>query len=1225
MANLVANVTISGNTLILAASSNVQYINAASSNIFTFAAGIATVNKFPAVAAGRFHTAVLLTDGTVKTVGGNNNGQLGLGDTTTRVVPVTVSGIAGATAVACGGYNTAVLLADGTVRSFGRNLQGQLGINVTGGSRETPVQVFGISSSAVAVAGGVFHTAVILADGTVRTFGFNNNGQLGVNDNTSRQTPVQVFGISSSATAVACGAYFTAVILADGTVRTFGRSNSGQLGVNDTLTRQTPVQVFGISSSATAVACGFAHTAILLSDGTVRTFGSNNNGQLGVNDTTTRQTPVTVLNVTSAIAIAAGTYHTVVLLADGTVRTFGINTNGQLGVNDTTTRQTPVQVFGISSSAVAIAAGSFVYNTAILLADGTIRTFGDNTYGQLGLGDTASRLTPVQVVSALSYGGSFKIAGGYFYTAVVMSDGTVRTVGKNDHGQLGIDVSGGTRQTPVQVFGISSSAVAVACGLYNTAVLLVDGTVRTFGNNTHGQLGINVAGGSRQTPVQVFGISSSATAVADGGYMTAVLLADGTIRTFGRNQYGQLGINITGGSRQTPVQVFGISSSATAVTGGRHHTVVLLADGTVRTFGENSFGRLGIDVNGGTRQTPVTVLNITSAIAVACGSGGYHTAVLLADGTVRTFGRNSTGQLGVNDTTSRQTPVQVFEISSSATAVACGEYHTAVLLADGTVRTFGSNGLGRLGVNDTTSRLTPVQVFGISSSATAVACGGVHTAVLLADGTVRTFGYNNNGQLGDNTTVDKSTPVQVVNIINAGTVVSVLAYLTSAQTPFTFNGPVFTTNLGLGRVPDISYQLDLSSDGARKLQSSTWTTGSDRRIKSDIQTANLARCAEIVDSLDLKYFEWLSAEHTDKHSLGWIAQDVLTFFPKSVSLTQSGTLALDSDQLVKVLWGALKHTLNEHFAPEVPEVPEVPATTQVPVVSEPVTESLSENTVEVSVVAEPVPEATEVPVVPEVTEPVTEVTEPVPVVTEVPVVPEVTEPVPEVTEVPVVAEPVPEVPVVPEVTEPVPEVTEVPAVTEPVPEVTEPVPEVTEPVPEVTEPVVEVPATTESLSVDPGTEASENLSENTVEVTEVTEPVPEVTEVPVVTEVTEPVPVVTEVPVVPEVTEPVPEVTEPVAEVTEVPVVPEVTEPVPEVTEVPVVTEVTEPVPEVTEVPATSESLSVDPVPEASESLSENTVEVPAVTEPVVVPEVTEVPVVPEVTEVPAVTEPVPE
>ena len=1087
-ANLVANVTISGNTLILAASSNVQYMNAASSNLFTFAAGVATVNKFPAVACGYFYTAVVMSDGTVRTFGRSDFGQLGVNDTTDRLTPVQVFGISSsATAVACGLYNTAVLLVDGTVRTFGNNTHGQLGLgdNV---NRSTPVQVFGISSSATAVADGGYVTAVLLADGTVRTFGRNQYGQLGINiTGGSRQTPVQVFGISSSATAVAGGRNHTVVLLADGTVRTFGRNDNGELGINVAGgSRQTPVQVFGISSSATAVACGSGgyHTAVLLADGTVRTFGRNHFGQLGVNDTTSRQTPVQVFGISSsATAVACGEYHTAVLLADGTVLTFGSNGVGRLGVGDTTNRSTPVQVFGISSSATAVAGGG--NHTIVLLADGTLRTFGLNANGQLGLGDTTSRLTPVQVVSALSYGGSFKIAGGQLHTAVVINDGTVRTFGYNGNGQLGVNDTT-PRSTPVQVWGISSSATAVAGGGVHTAVLLANGTVRTFGDNSSGQLGVNDTT-YRATPVTVLNITS-ATAVACGRYHTAVLLADGTVGTFGLNTNGQLGVGDTT-NRLTPVQVFGISSSATAVACGSYHMVILLADGTVRTFGNNQFGQLGVN-DTVTRYTPVQVWGISSS-ATAIASGTQHTAVLLADGTVRTFGNNQSGRLGIGvNGGTRQTPVQVWGISSSAASVACGWYNTAVLLADGTVRTCGRNDFGQIGVNDVTTRQTPVQVFGISSSAAAVAGGGFHTFVFLEDGTVRTFGRNDFGQIGVNDTTSRLTPVQVLNIYTAGSLASTTFLTGAAQTGFTFNGPVFTTNLGLGRVPDLNYQLDLSSDGARKLQSSTWTTGSDRRIKSDIQTANLARCAEIVDSLDLKYFEWLSASHTDRHSLGWIAQDVQTFFPKSVSLTEAGTLALDSDQLVKVLWGALKHTLNEHFAPEVPVVPEVPSDVpEVPVVPE---------------VTEPVPEVPEVPATSEslsvdpgteasesLSEPVAEPVPEVPVtsetvaeVTEVPEVTEVTEPVPEVTEVPAVAEPVVEVT----------EVTEVPAVAEPVVEVTE----VTE-VPVVAE-VTEVPATTESLSVDPGTEVSESLSEP------VPEPVPEVPGTEAPESLSEPVP-----------------------------------------------------------------------------------------------------------------------
>ncbi len=489
----------------------------------------------------------------------------------------------------------------------------------------------------------------------------------------------------------------------------------------------------------------------------------------------------------------------------------------------------------------------------------------------------------------------FKVACGSYYTAVLLADGTVRTFGSNSSGQLGINVSGGSRSTPVQVWGISSSAIAVACGQQHTAVLLADGTVRTFGNNANGRLGVNDTS-SRQTPVQVWGISSSATAVACGFSHTAILLANGTVRTFGNNSQGRLGVNDST-SRLTPVQVWGISSSATAVACGENHTAVLLANGTVRTFGRNADGQLGINVSGGSRLTPVQVFGISSsATAVAC--GGYHTAVLLADGTVRTFGGNSQGQLGVNDTTGRLTPVQVWGISSSATAVACGGEHTAVLLADGTVRIFGRNAEGGLGINDTTTRQTPVQVWGISSSATAVEGGFFHTAILLADGTVRTSGSNSSGELGINVSGGtRSTPVTVLNI-------------STATFPYSF---IQFPALNLGPVTTPLYQLELTTDYARKLTTSTWTIGSDERLKTDIETANVDRCVEIVQNLDLKRFAWNfpdGSQTPDTHSLGWIAQEFAQFFPNSVETAAAHGIEdfqnLNSDQIIKVMWGALK-------------------------------------------------------------------------------------------------------------------------------------------------------------------------------------------------------------------------------------------------------------------------------------------------------------------------------
>ena len=857
-------------------------------------------------------TALVMSDGTVRVCGLNSTGQLGTNDLVTRSTVVSVLGISSqAVSVACGQGHTAILLNDGTVRMCGRNAEGQLGQNdvVT---RSTVVWVLGITQ-ATSVASGRYHTAILLNDGTVRVCGLNNNGQLGTNDLVTRSTVVSVLGISSQAIAIACGYAHTAILLNNGTVRVCGLNNNGQLGQNDLVTRSTVVSVLGISSQAIAIACGTYHTAILLNDGTVRVCGRNAEGQLGQNDVVTRSTVVSVLGISSqAIAIACGGNYTAILLNDGTVRVCGRNNAGQLGVNDLNNRSTVVSVLGISSQAIAVACGQ--YHTAMLLNDGTVRTCGQNQFGQLDTNDLVTRSTVVSVIvfpPVLPWCTSLGAQNGQNHLLTLMSDGTVRGCGINNQGQLGTN-DFVFRSTFAPIPGISSQAIAISSGQYCTAILLNDGTVRMCGRNSDGQLGVNDVT-NRLTVISVLGISSRAIAIACGSYLTAILLNDGTVRACGRNNYGQLGVNDLN-SRSTIVPVLGISSQAIAVAGGRYHTAILLNNGTVRVCGRNNFGQLGLnDLT--TRATVVSVLGISSqAIAVACGYG--HTAILLNNGTVRVCGQNNFGQLGQNDVVTRSTVVSVLGISSQAVAIACGFYHTTILLNDGTVRVCGRNQLGQLGVNDTNNRSTVVSVLGIMSQAVGIADGYYCTAILLNDGTVRVCGQNQFGQLGQNDTLTRLTVVPILGISGVGAVATSGTLLFGNSTV-----GIGANGLGLGISPTV-YQLDLSTDNARKLTSTTWITGSDERIKSDIQTANLVRCSEIIDTLDLKYFEWNPEIQTsDRHSLGWIAQDVEQIFPRSVKQTQDYGFDdfrnLNTDQIIKAMYGSLKHMIQMTYPPTV--------------------------------------------------------------------------------------------------------------------------------------------------------------------------------------------------------------------------------------------------------------------------------------------------------------------
>jgi alpha-tubulin suppressor-like RCC1 family protein len=323
--------------------------NLDNSSVLNPVSGITTATR---VLAGDEYACALLADGTVKCWGLGESGQRGDGTFSTFPpgdVPVTVGGLTGAVGLATGYGHTCARLADATLRCWGENRQGQLGNGTTASpGTPQPVTVNGMTGVS-AFTNGAYHTCAVPADGKVRCWGRNDAGQLGDGTVTSSSTPLQVetgSGPLTGVTALAGGGAHTCALRANGTVRCWGENNQGQLGDGTTAGSRNGVEVTGIST-AVAISAGWEHTCAVLADGAVRCWGANALGQLGDGTTTNRTTPVPASGITDAVAVTAGWWHhSCALLGDGTVKCWGDNEWGQHGNGTNTNSPTPVTMSG---------------------------------------------------------------------------------------------------------------------------------------------------------------------------------------------------------------------------------------------------------------------------------------------------------------------------------------------------------------------------------------------------------------------------------------------------------------------------------------------------------------------------------------------------------------------------------------------------------------------------------------------------------------------------------------------------------------------------------------------------------------------------------------------------------------------------------------------------------------------------------------------------------------
>jgi alpha-tubulin suppressor-like RCC1 family protein len=604
---------------------NVGQLGDSTTNDRYTAVEVVGITRATSIALGSSNACALLQDGKIKCWGENGNGQLG--DTTTtsyRSTPAEVDGIMTAISVALGTSQACALLANSTVICWGYNYG------------TSPEEVFGITT-ATSIALGEGHFCAVLTDGTMKCWGENSRGQLGDGTTTHRSTLVEVDGIKT-AISVALGYRHSCAILTDGKVSCWGENEYGQLGDGTTTDRYTAVNVSNIST-ATSIAMGGWHSCALLTDGKMTCWGIGGEGRLGDGTHNTRYTPVEVIGLlvpppsNTMNVIALGGDHSCALLMGGTVKCWGSNDNGQLGDGTTTPSVTPVDVSGITT-ATSIALGYYSHSCAVLTG-GKVKCWGYNANGQLGDGTTTSRTTPVEVSGIKT---ATSIALGSEHSCAILEGGNVMCWGNGENGELGND-NHDESYIPVEVSRITN-ATSISLGGSHSCALLTGGKIKCWGSNLQGELGskrINEAGDAIENfdaPIEVSNITM-ATSISLGGSHSCALLTDATVVCWGYNGNGQLGDGTTD-DRFTPVGVSGITN-ATSISLGGSHSCALLTDATVVCWGYNGNGQLG-DGTTDDIWTPVKVDGITTATSISLGG---HSCAVLTDSTVLCWGENN--------------------------------------------------------------------------------------------------------------------------------------------------------------------------------------------------------------------------------------------------------------------------------------------------------------------------------------------------------------------------------------------------------------------------------------------------------------------------------------------------------------------------------------------------------------------------------------------------------
>ncbi len=668
-------------------------------------------------------------------IAGTFGTSFGLAATASSGLPVSYSLMSGAGVASLNGDTITLTGTPGavTIRAS------QLGDASHGAALDSYNSFFVVPESQrfVEVAFGNLHAVGLRADGTLWTWGYQLNGELGIVGIDETRIPRQV-GNETDWTAVASRMNTTLALKSNGTLWGWGMNAFGQIGDGTTATRYVPQQV-GTDADWTMISCGGQHSAAVKTDGTLWTWGANNSRQLGDGTTTNRLSPVQVGTSASWISASCGQGFTAAIRTNGTLWTWGSNASGQLGVGQTDpSSRLPGQVTAANNWARVVCGDG----TAVAVkTDGSLWSWGSNSYGQIGDGTMINRNGPVRVGADNDW--SFAATSGYA-TAAVKTDGTLWMWGQNSFGTFGTQEPA-QRSSPGQV-GTANNWTKADVSAWATLALTSNGELWGWGSPS--RLGRGPSTYSSPLHTQA---DHAWKKIACGYSTAAAVRADGTLWTWGAD-------TMTDDDSQLATQV-GTDSDWDSVSCGYYFVIARKTNGTLWAWGENDLGQTGIGGGAGDPANFARVGTDSDWAFVACGE--HHSLALKTDGSLWVWGNNFAGQLGVGSTTESSSPRRL-GTETNWKSIACGVAHSLAIKSDGTLWAWGYNSTGQLGLGTVTNVTTPNQV-GSANDWESVAGGDGYSLAVRRDGSLWAWGRNDVGQLGDGTTIQRNAPVQVGN------------------------------------------------------------------------------------------------------------------------------------------------------------------------------------------------------------------------------------------------------------------------------------------------------------------------------------------------------------------------------------------------------------------------------------------------------------------------------